>query len=582
MGAKIGKRCQLSSPMIGLPKFVEIGDDVSMGDKARIETFVVDGGRLRLAPVRIGDGVHVGTNTAVLAGAEIGANATVGHQSLVHADHRVPSGEHWAGVPLRRLPAVPALLATMAESPDTRRWRASVITGYVAASLLLLLLPTLLLIPSGAIVVGALNGGGIGFAVASVALAGPALVLVASALLIACKRAVLPRVRPGVYSDRGAFGLRLWLSNRLLDQIVAQIRTIFCTLYAIPFLRALGLRMGKWCEVAVPTYLNVDLARFGDQCFLAGGVVIAPAVYHRGRVALHHAELGDRGFVGNVALVPGGAKMGDNSLLGVMSVPPDKPMEPETTWLGSPSFFLPRRQLSAKFPEKLTYAPTPGLVASRLFLELFRVFLPSMLTTLGTFAGLYAMAQLFAHLPPLAVVALLPAITLTVGLAATLVVVALKWIVMGRYRPRTEPYWGTWVRGTELITGLYEAVAVPGLIGNFTGTPWICPLVRLLGIKVGRRVWLNTVSFTEFDLNEIGDDAMIGQEADLQTHLFEDRVMKMSYSKAGAGASVGSHAVILYDAQASAGSFLDADSLVMKGETLPDTSAWRGIPARPL
>ncbi|GAA1964369.1 Pls/PosA family non-ribosomal peptide synthetase [Amycolatopsis minnesotensis] len=582
MGAKIGKRCQLATPMIGLPKFVEIGDDVSIGDRARIETYLVDGGRLRLAPVRIGDGAHVGTNTAVLAGADIGANASVGHQSLVHADLRVPSDEHWAGVPLRRLPAMPALLATMAERADTRPWRASIIAGYLAGSLLLLLLPTMLLIPSGAVLVIALNDGGIGFVVASAVLAGPLLVLVACALLIVGKRAVLPRVRPGLYSDRGAFGLRLWLSNRLLDQIVLQIRTVFCTLYAIPVLRALGLRMGKWCEVAVPTHLNVDLARFGDQCFLAAGVVIAPGVYHRGQVALNPAELGNRGFVGNVALVPGGAKMGDNSLLGVMSVPPEKPMDPETTWLGSPSFFLPRRQISAKFPEKLTYAPTPGLVASRLFLELFRVFMPSMLTALGTFAGLYAMAQLLAHVPLLAVAALLPAITLAVGLANTLVTAALKWLVMGRYRPRTEPYWGTWVRGTELITGLYEAVAVPQLVGNFTGTPWISPLVRLFGVRVGRRVWLNSVSFTEFDLVEIGDDAMIGQEADLQTHLFEDRVMKMSYSKAGASASVGSHAVVLYDAEASAGSFLDADSLVMKGETLPDASGWRGIPARPL
>jgi hypothetical protein len=38
--------------------------------------------------------------------------------------------------------------------------------------------------------------------------------------------------------------------------------------------------------------------------------------------------------------------------------------------------------------------------------------------------------------------------------------------------------------------------------------------------------------------------------------------------------------VVLYDAQLGAGTSLDALSLVMKGEVLPASSRWQGIPAR--
>ena len=58
--------------------------------------------------------------------------------------------------------------------------------------------------------------------------------------------------------------------------------------------------------------------------------------------------------------------------------------------------------------------------------------------------------------------------------------------------------------------------------------------------------------------------------------------MKMSTVKIGKGASVGSRSVVLYDAEIGHDATLDALSLVMKGESLPAGSQWRGVPARPL
>ncbi len=114
------------------------------------------------------------------------------------------------------------------------------------------------------------------------------------------------------------------------------------------------------------------------------------------------------------------------------------------------------------------------------------------------------------------------------------------------------------------------------------GTPLLPPFLRLFGVHVGRRVYITTGGGTEFDLIDIGDDAVISDGAITQTHLFEDRVMKMSHVHVGAGATVGSGAVVLYDAAVGPGTTVDALTLVMKGEALPAETRWRGIPARPV
>jgi non-ribosomal peptide synthetase-like protein len=178
------------------------------------------------------------------------------------------------------------------------------------------------------------------------------------------------------------------------------------------------------------------------------------------------------------------------------------------------------------------------------------------------------------------VAVLLPATYLGGALLVVGVAAALKWLVVGRYRPRVVPLWSHFVWRTELITALYESVAVPWLLRWWTGTPWLPPLLRLFGARVGRRVYLETTFLTEFDLVHVGDDAEVGGLTSLQTHLFEDRVMKMSTVVLGAGCTVGPRSVVLYDAEVEAGAELDALSLVMKGETLPARTQWRGIPAR--
>ncbi len=90
---------------------------------------------------------------------------------------------------------------------------------------------------------------------------------------------------------------------------------------------------------------------------------------------------------------------------------------------------------------------------------------------------------------------------------------------------------------------------------------------------------MHTTGFLEFDLVEVGDRVALNEDCVLQTHLFEDRVLKASGLRIGPDCTVGACAVVLYESEMEAGARLGALSLLMKGETLPADTAWIGIPA---
>ena len=120
------------------------------------------------------------------------------------------------------------------------------------------------------------------------------------------------------------------------------------------------------------------------------------------------------------------------------------------------------------------------------------------------------------------------------GLASFLLVVALKWILIGRYRPCARAMWTPFVWISEAVTNLYESLAVPNFLDFLRGTPMLPWALRLLGAKIGKGVYLNTTDLTEFDCVRIGDEAELNAWCGPQTHLFEDRVMKIGLVEIGA------------------------------------------------
>ena len=141
--------------------------------------------------------------------------------------------------------------------------------------------------------------------------------------------------------------------------------------------------------------------------------------------------------------------------------------------------------------------------------------------------------------------------------------------------------WTPFVWLSEAATNLYEGVAVPWFLRYLRGTPWLSDALRLLGADIGRGVYLDTTDLTEFDCVHIGADSELNALCCPQTHLFEDRVMKIDHVRIGRRVTLGPRCTVLYGAQVDDGAQLGPLTLVMKGERIPADTRWQGLPAAP-
>lgn len=583
LGANLGRQIQLSSAQFGLPSMISVGRHASIGYGVDLQPVTVERGWMTIAPISIGEGVFVGSSAHVVGGSEIGRDAVLAEHSLLVSGQSIPPGATWGGSPARPGEHTSSLLAAISKQPTRaqgshhRELRGLYWTGLFAIEAIpfLAIAPTVFMVWWTLLSYGHL----VGLAVTAT-LSGP--VYVASVcLVIAVARGLVVEETPlGVHSVYSRVGAQRWFIDKLLELSLVLTNSLYATLYTAPWLRMLGAKIGRGSEVSTLAHVDPELLVIKNGSFVADMAHIGSAVTHRGYLAMEQTTVDNRAFVGNASFIPAGTTLAPDSLIGVHTVPP-RAVEPGSSWLGSPAIYLPKRQESASFDDRLTFTPSRPRVAERLVYEYFRVTAPASLLGTVVYLSLLAVSYLSNLLDWWWVLAVTPVVMLLGSLTTVLLVALAKWIVVGRYRTRVEPLWSRFVRRSELVTGLYEAAAVPVLLSLLVGTPMLGPLMRLFGAKVGQRVYLGTTYLTEFDLVSIGNDATIGAKVSLQTHLFEDRVMKMSTVTIGDGASIDERSVVLYDATVEVGATLGPLSLVMKGESLMAQTDWVGIPARP-
>ena len=581
LGARIGKRAFLGRCAIDTPDLIEIGDDAVISDYAMFATSSVERGLLRLGTIRVGDGAFLGSMAVVGRDCTIGEGAMLEDLSAIPVGTAIPAGEAWSGSPAQRVESGLARRRDDAAGPVRR-----LLTGFgLAVAAAILPLVAILPIAPGLVAMIEIDWNTESY---SYLLISPVLaltyILLMCTLTVAAKRLILGAVRPGRYSIHSWFYVRFWFVQQVNDLALRLLHPIYATLYVIPWYRALGVRVGRRAEISTAAAIVPDLVDIGPESFIADAVLFGAARMEPGAIRLAHTRIGRRSFIGNSALLPTGATIGDGVLIGVLSKPPadDGAAAPDGTWFGSPPISLPVRQTVALFDEGARFNPRRRLVATRLAIEAVRVTLS--LTLFIAFFSLLLSAV--GELDDLRnggywILVTFPFLYIGFALACGLSVVLLKWLVMGRYKPTTQPLWSPFVWRTELVTATYENLAVPNLLEPLRGTPWLAAYLRLLGCQIGRRCYIDTTDFTEPDLVEIGDDAALNDFAGLQTHLFEDRVMKVSGVRVGDRATIGSYAIVLYDAEIGEDAQLGDLSVVMKGEALPPGTSWEGLPARP-
>lgn len=581
-GARIGRHCHIGTAHIPLPSLVRLGEGVTLGYGAHLEGYEIIDGELRIGAVELDDKVVVDANAILQGPASMGAESTLAAQSVLLAGRNAPAGTHWAGSPAQQRDGTgdPVIDLMLDCDAAPQEWPRELRSKFAGAVMVLELLPMLALLPVIALVWTVLLGMGQIPALVATGLSGPLYVVTACALILFVRRFALIRTPVGVHHLRSQLALEKWLADKLLELSLELTNPLYGTLYTPGWLRLLGAKVGRGSEISTIANIDPDLLTIEEGAFVADLASVGPATYANGHVAFRRTEIGRRAFVGNSSYTPSGTHLGDGSLLGVGSVPPVHGVAPGTSWLGSPSIFLPTRQMYDEFTEEATFRPSRGKVAARFVTDFIRVTLPASLLALSTFGTLVTLSPVAAGTPLWVTVLATPVLALLFSLLTVLVVAGIKWVVVGTYRPRVEPLWSGFVRRTEFVTGTYEATAVPALLGALAGTPLLGPLLRLFGTKVGRRALIGSTYLSEFDLVHIGDDVALGPEVSLQTHLFEDRVMKMGRIELGQKVDIGCRAIVLYDTSIGQNVTLGPLSLVMKGESLPPNTRWAGIPSR--
>jgi len=587
LGVKVAADAQLSAFIIGAEDLVTIGNDVSISSGVVLNNAVVEGGLLKLRSIHLGEHAYIGTSSVIGGGCQIDVWGELKDLSYLRPDTFVKACEVWGGSPAER-----ESVKTLEQLPQPLEVSAQTRLKYnVVFLLLLLLFPFNVLLPllPSIIVLNELDNAApdynFNYLVITPLLAASYVLLFALEVIV-FSRVILRRLKPGTYPLYSKLYIRKWFVDQLITLSLYVLHPAYATVYVSSFYRALGAKIGKRTEISTASEVTHSLLEIGEGAFVADAVTLGEDDVRAQQFTLSKTTIGNNSFVGNSALIPQGYHLPGDMLVGVLSVPPTVEQLKSSSaknWLGSPAMALPRRQESGVYPAHLTTHPSKKRKIIRGIIEFLRLLVPS--TALMCFSVIFiayvhdlvvgdSWADLFLQFP-FYYIAL-------VGLPSFLVTVILKWLLIGRYKTLQTPMWTSKVWRSEAITAIYEALSVPFLLEYLKGTLWLPLALRLLGVKIGERVWLNTTDITEFDRVRIGDDAALNDDSGPQTHLFEDRVMKVGSVDIGERTSVGARTVVLYDSKIGNDTVLEALSLVMKGENLPASSRWGGSPVRPV
>ncbi len=585
LGARIGHDSVIGDVESGAFDLVEIGANATVAGRVHLSNVEVVGDEMIVGRVVIGNAATVGSSSVVGCDSRIGDGAELGDlSSLANAAH-IGDGELWQGSPARAA----GMVQDLPEAPPRpgRGRRALMAVLYTLALVvlppvsLLPIFPAFALFDRVADLVAGLPGNDLTWLPLMAWPTAMALIALTVLLIAAVRWVVLPRVESGVYSIHGWFYFRKWLVGLCTELTLETLSSLYATVYMRVWYRLMGAKIGKGSEISTNLAGRYDLIEIGEKCFIADDVVLGEETIRNGWMTLEPVRTGARVFVGNHAVVPPGTDIPSGSLIGVKSMTPSTAeMTGGGTWFGSPPIKLPVRQTFGDMAAAWTYEPPQWRRVFRAVFEAFTVSFPSMLSIVfGIIAiGLLTPAIMAGQYGLLFVEFLAASVAVSVALA--LVWVAIKWMMMGVYRPVMKPMWSWWALRTEAVAVMYSGMAGRALLEFLRGTPFLPWALRLAGVHIGRGVFMDATDITEFDCVTIGDFAAINATVTLQTHLYEDRIMKVGRVSVGRGVSVGADATVLYDTKVGDYARIGPLTIVMKGEHIPAHSAWHGAPAQ--
>jgi non-ribosomal peptide synthetase-like protein len=599
LGAKIGPGVVILSRRIPVcTDLLTIGAGTVIRREAMFLCYRARAGRIEIGPVTLGRDVYVGEATVLDIDTSMGDGAQVGHSSALLSGQSVPAGERWHGSPAQRTNTNYVRVA----AARCGRLRRTVYAARTLIGILFLWAPLL--------------EGGFG-------------------LLFLGVSALVEMLDPSVQSSAGALTTRGLFIEALVFSVVLFFGAVLVGLLAVGTVPRILNRFIK-PDTVYPLYgfhygVHRVIARlgrmeflpllFGDSSFIVhyltwAGYRLSPVVQTGSNFGsevissdpvltsvgsgtmvadglstvndevsstsfrLSRVEIGTRNFIGNDVTYPAGAATGDNCLLAIkVMVPVDGKVREGVGLLGSPPFEIPRSvERDSRFDHLRTgEALRRGLAAKNRFnlgtiaIFLFTRWLGVFLVTVIDLAALELFYGVLAH-------------TIMAAMFALSAVVAAVYYasVEGAFEALSPPppaicsiydrrFW--WV---ERIWKLHPF----HFLHIFNGTPFKNVLWRLIGVRIGKRVFDDGVYISEPTLTAIGDECVLNERSKLQCESQEDGTYKSGRTTLGAGCTIGVGAFVHYGVTMGDGSALAADSFLMKGENVPPRARWGGNPAR--
>ena len=590
LGARIGRDVLISDIDIGAVDLLSIGDGTSLGGKVKIANAEAIGNEFIIGAVEIGRDCYIGTSCVIGHDVSIGDHAELADLTAIPEHTRIGPAESWDGSPGRKV-GLANLAGLPAHATASRRRRIAnnifyaLVLGIVPAVSLLPIFPAFYLFDQIDDVIS--NYTEISYLWYLPLLTWPTsigLVFFTVGLIALFRWAVLPRVRGGTWSVHSPFYLRKWTVSLATEVTLDTLSSLFATVYMRAWYRLMGAGIGKGSEISTNLAGRYDITDVGAKNFIADEVVLGDEDVRRGYMTLAPVRTGDQVFVGNDAVVPPGATIPDGVLIGIKSKPPaNEVLQPGDTWFGSPPIKLPTRQKFDGVAANWTYEPTIWRKLGRAVFEALHTSFPGMLTiTCGLVAVELLLQPMIEQGRWTELLLGFIAASVVIAIAQTLMVAVMKWLMMGTYKPTMKPMWSWWAMRTEAVAVLYWGLGGKVLLEHLRGTPFLPWMLWFFGARFGKGVWMNTTDITEFDCIDVGDYCVINSMSALQTHLYEDRVMKVGRVKLGTGVSVGAGATVLYDTHVGDYAQLGGLTVVMKGENIPSNSQWHGAPAVPV
>ncbi len=595
LGAKIGPGVAIFSRRMPIcTDLLTIGAGTVIRRESFFLCYRAHAGRIETGRVTLGRDVFVGEKTVLDIDTSIGDGAQLGHASGLYSGQAVPDGERWNGSPAQRtdvnyLRVAPARCGALRRVSFCAVTLLAVVFLYLplvegglylllaaAPSLAEVLDPSLTadVVTAHSVILGALTlslvfffGGVVGGLM----------------VVFTVPRLLSRFLKPDTVYPLYGFHDRVHRVIVRLTNLRFFMRLFGDSSYVVPYLGLLGYKLkpveqtGSNFGIAV-VQANPFLCSVGTGTMVADGLIMINDELSSTSFCVSKTSIGPRNFIGNDVTYAAGGRTGDNCLLATkVLVPLDGELREGTGLLGSPAFAIPRtvdrdtrfdhlrtgealrRGLKAKNRYNLR---TIGILLGARWFGLFLVMLLDFAALeLAGVAGHLVMAVLFA-----------------LSLVITGFYITLLERCVARFRTLRPTYCSIYDPYFWLHERLWKVPALE-YFHAFDGTPFKTLIWRLMGVRVGRRVFDDGSYISERTLTAIGDDCVLNNGSRLQGHSEEDATFKSDRITLGDGCTVGVGAIVHYGVTMGDGSVVAPDSFLMKGAEVPAHARWGGNPA---